>query len=169
MNLRCWSGFTLIELTVVLAVIAIVATFSTPSFVVWHKRDQIDARARSMMFTLMLARLEAIRRGARVSLCRIDAARRVVAAPADRNRRKRCLEARAAHRCKTVSRQFAVTAIARGFTLLERRDTQRGGHYGDVRDAGLSATGGEGAQAGRGDSTLSRRSIAGKRAHGVKR
>lgn len=58
-----------------LAVIAIVATFSTPSFVVWHKRDQIDARARTMMSTLMPARSQAIGRGARVTLCRIDAAR----------------------------------------------------------------------------------------------
>jgi len=32
------SGFTLVELTVVLAVIAVVATFATPSVVVWHKR-----------------------------------------------------------------------------------------------------------------------------------
>ena len=53
------SGFTLIELTVVLAVIAIVATFSTSSFVVWHKRDQIDARARSMMITLGVAAIMA--------------------------------------------------------------------------------------------------------------
>lgn len=80
MNFRCLSGFTLVELAVVLAVIAIVATFSTPSFVVWHKRDQIDARARAMMSTLMLARSEAIRRGARVTLCRIDAARSCLAA-----------------------------------------------------------------------------------------
>jgi type IV fimbrial biogenesis protein FimT len=80
MNFRCLSGFTLVELAVVLAVIAIVATFSTPSFVVWHKRDQIDARARAMMSTLMLARSEAIRRGARVTLCRIDAARACLAA-----------------------------------------------------------------------------------------
>jgi type IV fimbrial biogenesis protein FimT len=75
MNLRCLSGFTLTELAVVLAVIAIVATFSTPSFVVWHKLDQIDARARTMMSTLMPARSQAIGRGARVTLCRIDAAR----------------------------------------------------------------------------------------------
>ena len=56
MNFRCLSGFTLVELAVVLAVIAVVATFTTPSVVVWHKRDQIDARARTMMSTLTLAR-----------------------------------------------------------------------------------------------------------------
>jgi len=80
MNFRYLSGFTLVELAVVLAVIAIVATFATPSVVVWHKRDQIDARTRTMMSTLELARSEAIRRGARVTLCRIDAARACLAA-----------------------------------------------------------------------------------------
>jgi type IV fimbrial biogenesis protein FimT len=75
MNLRCFSGFTLIELAVVFAVTAIMATFSTPLFVVSHKRDQIDVRAHTMMSTLMLARSQAIRRGARLTLCRIDAAR----------------------------------------------------------------------------------------------
>jgi type IV fimbrial biogenesis protein FimT len=75
MNFRCSPGFTLTELAVVLAVIAVIATFSAPSFVMWHKRDQVDARARAMLSTLTLARSEAIRRGARVTLCRIDAAR----------------------------------------------------------------------------------------------
>jgi type IV fimbrial biogenesis protein FimT len=75
MNFRCSPGFTLIELAVVLAVIAVIATFSAPSFVTWHKRDQVDARARAMLSTLTLARSEAIRRGARVTLCRINAAR----------------------------------------------------------------------------------------------
>ncbi len=80
MNFRCLSGFTLVELAVVLAVIAVVATFATPSVVVWHKRDQIDTRARVMMATLTLARSEAIRRGARVTMCRIDAAHACLAA-----------------------------------------------------------------------------------------
>ncbi len=75
MNFRCSPGFTLTELAVVLAVIAVIPTFSAPSFVMWHKRDQVDARARAMLSTLTLARSEAIRRGARVTLCRIDAAR----------------------------------------------------------------------------------------------
>jgi type IV fimbrial biogenesis protein FimT len=79
MNARCFSGFTLVELAVVLAVIAVLATFSTPSFVAWHQRDQIDARARAMIATLVLARSEAIKRGARVTLCRINAARACLA------------------------------------------------------------------------------------------
>ncbi|WP_321796239.1 GspH/FimT family pseudopilin [Caballeronia sp. J97] len=69
------QGFTLVELCVVLAVMAILATFAAPSFVAWRTRDHVDARARSLFSTLSLARAEAVRRGARVTLCRIDASR----------------------------------------------------------------------------------------------
>jgi type IV fimbrial biogenesis protein FimT len=72
-------GFTLVELCVVLAVMAILATFATPSILAWQTRDQVDARARSLFSTLSLARAEAVQRGARVTLCRIDAARRCLA------------------------------------------------------------------------------------------
>lgn len=75
MNIRHATGFTLIELTVVLAVIAVLATFSMPSFVAWRQRDQVDSRARAMLATLVLARSEAIRRGARITMCRVDSAR----------------------------------------------------------------------------------------------
>jgi type IV fimbrial biogenesis protein FimT len=80
MKLRRPPGFTLVELVVVIAVIALLATFATPSFITWHKRDQVDARARALMSTLMLARSEAIRRGARVTLCRLSATRTCLAA-----------------------------------------------------------------------------------------
>jgi type IV fimbrial biogenesis protein FimT len=73
-------GFTLIELCVVLAVAAILAGFATPSFFAWQTRDQVDARARALFSTLSLARAEAWRRGVRVTLCRIDAARHCLAA-----------------------------------------------------------------------------------------
>ncbi|MFM0324138.1 GspH/FimT family pseudopilin [Caballeronia glebae] len=72
-------GFTLVELCVVLAVMAVLATFGAPSFIAWQTRDQVDARARSLFSTLSLARAEAVRRGARVTLCRIDASRRCLA------------------------------------------------------------------------------------------
>jgi type IV fimbrial biogenesis protein FimT len=72
-------GFTLPELCVVLAVMALVATFAMPSFFAWQLRDQIDARARALFTTLTLARAEAIRRGLRVTLCRIDSARHCLA------------------------------------------------------------------------------------------
>nr|WP_062632681.1 GspH/FimT family pseudopilin [Caballeronia arationis] len=72
-------GFTVVELSVVLAVMAIIATFATPSFLAWHLRDQVDARARALFSTLSLARSEAVKRGARVTLCRIDVARHCLA------------------------------------------------------------------------------------------
>ncbi len=68
-------GFTFLELCVVLAVMAIVAAFATPSFFAWQTRDHVDARARVLFSTLPLARAEAVSRGVRVTLCRIDAAR----------------------------------------------------------------------------------------------
>jgi type IV fimbrial biogenesis protein FimT len=53
---------------------------ATPSFVAWHVRDQVDARARALVSTLTYARGEALRRGARVTVCRIDASRHCLAA-----------------------------------------------------------------------------------------
>ncbi|MDR5814410.1 GspH/FimT family pseudopilin [Caballeronia sp. LZ033] len=76
---RIPPGVTLVELCVVLAVTAIVAMFAAPSFVSWQMRDQVDARAHALFSTLSLARAETIRRGVRVTLCRIDAARRCLA------------------------------------------------------------------------------------------
>lgn len=80
MNCASHQGFTLVELCVVLAVMAILATFAAPSFVAWQTRDSVDARERSLFATLSLARAEAVRRGARVTLCRIDASRHCLAA-----------------------------------------------------------------------------------------
>lgn len=73
---RCHRrGFTLIETLVVVAILAVIAVMATPSFVAWHVRDQVDARARALFSTFSYARSEAISRGARVTVCRVDAAR----------------------------------------------------------------------------------------------
>lgn len=77
---RVRRGFTLFETLVVIALLAIVATLTVPSFVAWRVRDQVDARARALLSTLSYARGEALRRGARVTVCRIDTARRCLAA-----------------------------------------------------------------------------------------
>ncbi|MEX3931350.1 Tfp pilus assembly protein FimT/FimU [Paraburkholderia phymatum] len=52
-------GFALFETLVVIALLAIVTTMSVPSFVAWHMRDQVDARARVLQSTLSFARGEA--------------------------------------------------------------------------------------------------------------
>src|SRR5580698_9567771 len=72
-------GFTLIETLVVVAILAVVAVTATPSLVAWHERDQVDARARELLSTLSYARSEAVRRGVRVTVCRVDAARHCLA------------------------------------------------------------------------------------------
>ncbi|HKR46676.1 MAG TPA: GspH/FimT family pseudopilin [Paraburkholderia sp.] len=69
------GGFTLIETMVVIVLLAICATVSTPVFTAWRVRDQVDARANAMLGTLAYARNEAIRRKSRVTVCRVDAAR----------------------------------------------------------------------------------------------
>ncbi|MEC5407786.1 GspH/FimT family pseudopilin [Paraburkholderia sp. MPAMCS5] len=74
------GGFTLVETLAVVALIAVMAVMATPSFVAWHVRDQVDARAKALLSTLAYARSEALRRGARVTVCRIDAARHYLAA-----------------------------------------------------------------------------------------
>jgi type IV fimbrial biogenesis protein FimT len=74
------GGFTLVETLAVVVLLAVIGVLATPSFVAWHLRDQVDARARALVSTLAYARSEALRRGARVVVCRIDAARRCLAA-----------------------------------------------------------------------------------------
>lgn len=72
------GGFTLVETLAVVALLAVIAVLATPSFVAWHVRDQVDARARALVSSLAYARSEALRRGARVVVCRIDARRRCI-------------------------------------------------------------------------------------------
>ncbi|MBB3255361.1 type IV fimbrial biogenesis protein FimT [Paraburkholderia bannensis] len=74
------AGFSLLETMAVIVLIAICASASAPAFVAWRVRDQVDARANALLGTLSYARSEAIRRKARISVCRIDAARRCLAA-----------------------------------------------------------------------------------------
>jgi len=69
------AGFTLVETLAVVALLVVIAVMATPSFVAWHMRDQVDARARALLSTFAYARSEALRRGARVTVCRVDAAR----------------------------------------------------------------------------------------------
>ena len=73
-------GLTLVEMMVVVVLLAVIAIMATPTFVAWQVRDRVDARARALVSTLAYARSEALRRGVRVTVCRIDAARQCLAA-----------------------------------------------------------------------------------------
>ena len=72
-------GFTLIETLVAVAVLAMIAIMATPSFLAWHVRDQVDARARALLSTLPYARSEGVLRGVRVTVWRVDATRHCLA------------------------------------------------------------------------------------------
>jgi type IV fimbrial biogenesis protein FimT len=79
--MKC-HGFTLIETMVVLVLLAMCATATTPVFIAWRVRDEVDARANALLGTLAYARNEAIRRKVRITVCRIDAARNCLASSA---------------------------------------------------------------------------------------
>lgn len=62
-------GFTLIETLVSLVIISIIVTMSVPSFSHLWSRSQIDTVVDEFSNALYLARSEAIKRAARVTLC----------------------------------------------------------------------------------------------------
>jgi len=63
-------GFTLVELMVTLAVLAILATLAIPSFQEVIRSSRLSTAANDLSSAMALARSEAVRRGARVTLCR---------------------------------------------------------------------------------------------------
>ena len=62
------SGFTLIELMVTIAVLAIVLTIAVPSFQGVIRSNQLTTEANTLASALQLARSEAVKRGVDVSL-----------------------------------------------------------------------------------------------------
>lgn len=68
---RC-NGFTLIELMVTLAVLAIVITVAIPGFNDLIRNNRTDALSEEFVSALNFARLEAVKRTGRVSLCASD-------------------------------------------------------------------------------------------------
>jgi type IV fimbrial biogenesis protein FimT len=69
-NERQACGFTLVELMVVIALLAALGLYAAPAFEHWHMRERVDARSRALLGALAFARAEAVRLGARVTLCR---------------------------------------------------------------------------------------------------
>lgn len=62
------KGFTLIELLVTFAVLAIIVTIAAPSFQELIRNNQVATETNTLISGLQLARSEAVKRGAEVSL-----------------------------------------------------------------------------------------------------
>jgi len=66
------SGFNIIELMVVMAIITIMATVAIPSFMTMSRDNRLAMRHNDFLGTLNLARNEAITRGTSVTICKWD-------------------------------------------------------------------------------------------------
>lgn len=64
------AGFTLVEMAVALAMVALLATLALPAFGDWIAAYQVTNHARHLAETITRARTEAVRRGQRVNLCK---------------------------------------------------------------------------------------------------
>jgi len=67
------KGFTLIELMVVIAIVAVLTTLAVPSFKQMIQSNTISSAINALMSDLRFARSEGIRRGGGVVVCHSDA------------------------------------------------------------------------------------------------
>lgn len=66
---RSVSGFTLLELMVTVALLAIIATIGVPSWQTLVSRMQVESDVRALTHALALGRSEAVSTGGQISLC----------------------------------------------------------------------------------------------------
>ena len=64
------SGFNIIELMVVMAIVTVMATIAVPSFMTMSRDSRLAVKHNDFIGTLNLARNEALTRGARVTICK---------------------------------------------------------------------------------------------------
>lgn len=70
MVMKKYSGFTLIELMIALAVVGIIISVGLPQMSVFFKGNRMVTNANDLLAGLHLARSEAIKRNSRVSICK---------------------------------------------------------------------------------------------------
>lgn len=71
-SVRSHSGFSLVELMVVIAILAIVAAASAPGFTTIINNNRLASASNELSATLQSARMEALRRGVRTVVCPSD-------------------------------------------------------------------------------------------------
>ena len=67
--MKLGSGFTIIELMIAVALLAVAVTIGVPSFQSLMERNQLASSNNSFLSSLMLARSEAVKRKQRVTVC----------------------------------------------------------------------------------------------------
>jgi type IV fimbrial biogenesis protein FimT len=67
-RIRVCSGFTLIELMITVSILGILLGIGLPSFVTFINNNKITAEANSLIYSLQMARSEAIKRGTDVQV-----------------------------------------------------------------------------------------------------
>ena len=71
-SLKAVKGFTMIELVVTMAVLAILVALAAPSFTSVINNNRLTGNANELLSTLQSARMEAVRRNAPIVICRND-------------------------------------------------------------------------------------------------
>jgi len=64
------TGFTLVELMITLVIAAILLSMAVPSFITTLQNNRIVTQANNFVTSLNIARSEAIKRGARITVCK---------------------------------------------------------------------------------------------------